>query len=231
MRKWNVLSFAIIVALISSLAYASDVYIEQIGDTATITVTQDSGTGNTVGSSTTSAYINGSANAVDITQSGSSNTADLNVNGGSSTVTTSDVGSSNTTTINIDGGTGTTTTSTITGDSNELNVCKTVDALGGCTDGIAVNDTVQTVVVTGDSNRIDIGVDSTNATNTTTVTGDSNVVTSTQTGVAGVAGHSITLTHVGSMGSIEIDQSGANDQLANIQTAGDSITVNITQGD
>ena len=33
------------------------------------------------------------------------------------------------------------------------------------------------------------------------------------------------------MGSIEIDQSGANDQLANIQTAGDSITVNITQGD
>lgn len=229
MRNFKVT--ALILALASSAAFASDVYIEQIGDSTTINVTQTGGTGNTVGNSTTPAYINGTSNTVDITQTGSANTSTLNINGGSSTITTKDVGSTNTTTINVDGGTGTTTTTDITGDTNEVNVCRTVDALGGCTDGITANDTTQTITITGDSNKANLNIDSANATTSLDVTGSNNQVDISQTGVAGTVGHSATIDHTGSTGLISVSQSGANDQTAVITTSGDSLTVNVTQGD
>ena len=222
----------LVLALASATAaFASDVYIEQIGDSTTITVVQSGGTGNTVGNSTTPAYINGSSNTVSVTQTGSSNTATLNVDGGSSTVTTSDVGSSNTTTVNIDGASGTTTTTSVTGDSNQVNICKTVDALGGCTDGITTNDTTQTVTITGDTNKANLNINSANAVTTLDVTGSNNVVDVSQTGVAGTVGHTITADHTGSNGQLSISQSGSNDQNAVITSNGDGLTLSVTQGD
>lgn len=221
----------VLASFVVSTAFASDVYIDQIGDSTSVTVTQSGGTGNTLGSSSTAASISGDSNTVSVTQDGSSNTADIQINGGSTTVTTSDTGSSNTTNLNIDGGTGTTTTSTVAGDSNIIQNCKTVDALGGCSAGITVNDTTQTIDVTGDSNTVDIEVDSANATIDLDVTGGTNAIELSQTGVAGVAGHSIALDHTGSNGTLSITQSGANDQAATVTTNGASTTLTITQGD
>ena len=54
---------------VSSLSYANDIYVEQVGSSSTITITQQ-GTGNTVGNSTDSIYIGSGSNTVSIDQIG-----------------------------------------------------------------------------------------------------------------------------------------------------------------
>ena len=76
-------------------ALANDVYIEQIGDGATVTITQD-GTSNRVGAEFTPVIIKGDANVVTIDQIGSSNSLDMIINGAAVTATVTTNGSNNT---------------------------------------------------------------------------------------------------------------------------------------
>jgi hypothetical protein len=88
-----------LLCVISSLVYANDVYIEQVGDSSTITITQD-GSGNKVGSSLNPAYIGSGSNVVTIDQIGSNNELNLVVNGASTNVVIDTTGSGNIQTVN-----------------------------------------------------------------------------------------------------------------------------------
>jgi hypothetical protein len=205
-------------------AYANDVYIEQAGDTSEFTITQ-LGTGNRVGSSGTSSTFSGNSQAINITQDGSSNTADLIVSGGSTTLTYSAVGSTNDLQLEIGGGSGNTFDIAKNGDSNRVTVCGT-NNIGGavtgglsgtqtaCSTGVAVNDTANTINISGDSNSVNLALDSPNAVNTINI------------------GHTAagTATTASSGNIVNLTQSGATaTQNVNLAITGDTNTVNITQ--
>jgi len=93
-----------IMAVIAALSWgsgasANDVYIEQIGDGATVTILQD-GNSNRIGADGTPSVFKGDANIVTIDQIGSSNTLDAIINGAAVTVVVTTNGSSNTQVIN-----------------------------------------------------------------------------------------------------------------------------------
>jgi hypothetical protein len=102
----KVLTSLMMAGMLSSGAWANDVYVEQIGDNATVSITQ-TGAGNMVngnigglGNADDAALIRGDLNDVTISQIGSGNTLSLilnnEANGMGSTVVISADGSSNT---------------------------------------------------------------------------------------------------------------------------------------
>ena len=80
-------------------AQANDLYIEQVGDGATVTITQD-GSSNRIGTSNTPSIFKGDANLVTIDQIGSSNELDIVINGTAVTAIVTTNGSNNIQTIN-----------------------------------------------------------------------------------------------------------------------------------
>lgn len=172
---------------------ASDVYIDQAGSTTTIDIVQ-TGSDNTVGSSTTASTIIGSNTDVDITQTGASNTADIETATGASDtkIDYTATGGSNILDVDISTATDTTITATITGDSNEVTVCGTLatDAAAAasatCATEVSANTTTTNVAITGDSNKIAAGLDAASAVNNITLgantPSDYNVINLKQTG-------------------------------------------------
>ena len=83
-KNINKISLALLVSLLGATSvWASDVYIDQAGSTTTIDITQ-TGSGNTVGNSTTASTIIGSNTDIDVTQTGDSNAADIETATGAS---------------------------------------------------------------------------------------------------------------------------------------------------
>jgi hypothetical protein len=198
--------------MLSSGAWANDVYVEQIGDNASVSITQ-TGTGNLVngnvdglGNVDDPALILGDLNDVTISQIGVGNIASIIINnpGTGSTVVVSADGSSNTQTI----GCGTALSSTcnagtissqITGNSNN-----TVQMLSG---GVVKS----TIAINGDWN---------NVTHTASGAGlHSGEITVSGSGVSGAA-NAVTLT-----------QSGASTKNAIITSNGSNNNVIVTQSD
>lgn len=176
---------------------ANEVYIEQAGDSSTFNITQ-SGTGsNRVGTAGTPSTFSGNGQTVDIVQAGQLNAADLSVNGGSTTINYSASGDSNELLINIDGGTGNTLNVVKTGDNNRVTMCGAnnvgvagqTGATATCSSGVAVNDTTNSVNITGDSNKVNLALASANAVNTINIgqttlsTGNIVNITQTSTGI------------------------------------------------
>lgn len=189
---------AIVLILLTSLLgatalQASDVYIDQAGSTTTIDIVQ-TGSDNTVGSSTTASTIIGSNTDIDITQTGASNTADIETATGASDtkIDYTATGGSNILDVDISTATDTTITATITGDSNEVTVCGTLatDAAAAasatCATEVSANTTTTNVAITGDSNKIAAGLDAASAVNNITLgantPSDYNVINLKQTG-------------------------------------------------
>lgn len=181
-----------------SSVYANDVYIEQVGDSSTINITQQ-GTGNTIGDSTNPAFIGGGSNVVTIDQIGSSNILSMVVNGASTSVTLSTTGSGNEQSINCgsilaSGCSGSSITQTIQGDSN----ITTVNL------GTGANHT-SAMTITGDSNQV---THTSTATGTTSaniaVTGNTNTIGVTQ---SGMTTQSVTVNSTGNLNTISINQS------------------------
>jgi hypothetical protein len=198
--------------MLSSGAWANDVYVEQIGDNASVSITQ-TGAGNLVngnvdglGNVDDAAQILGDLNDVTISQIGVGNIASIIINnpGTGSTVVVSADGSSNTQTI----GCGTALSSTcnagtissqITGNSNN-----TVQMLSG---GVVKS----TIAINGDWN---------NVTHTASGAGlHSGEITVSGSGVSGAA-NAVTLT-----------QSGASTKNAIITSNGSNNNVIVTQSD
>jgi hypothetical protein len=197
--KRTILIVAMIMASLG--AWANEVYIEQVGDSSTITVTQD-GTGNKVGDSGVGneAFIGGGSNTVTIDQIGSNNTLAMTVNGASASVIVDVTGSGNESTIN----------------------CGTTQS-AGCS-----SSTIKQVIV-GDDNIVtqNLGTGA-NHSSEINITGSTNTVThtSTNTGASTVA-----ITATGDLNTIGVTQSGITAKTVSVNSTGNSNTVSITQSD
>ena len=219
----NYYSMAMVMAAIfvGSGVMANEVYIEQAGDNSEFNITQSGTGGNRVGSSGTPSTFSGDNQTVNITQAGQGNSADLAVSGGSTTINYSATGDLNELKVEIDGGTGNTFNIAKTGDSNRVTICGTnnvgvsgqTGSTAGCTAGIAVNDTTNTVNINGDSNKVNLALASADASNTVNIGHNSS-------GVAGTA----------SSGNIvNITQSSSGIPTTNVTVNGDTNTINIKQ--
>jgi hypothetical protein len=180
---------------------ANEVYIEQVGDSSTISITQD-GTGNKVGDSGTGneAFIGGGSNTVTIDQVGSNNTLAMTVNGAAAGVIVDVTGSGNESTINC----GTTLSA-------------------GCS-----SSTIKQVIA-GDDNVVtqDLGTGA-NHTSEINITGDTNTVThtSTNSGASTVA-----ITATGDSNTIGVTQSGLTAKTVSVNSTGNSNNISIVQSD
>jgi hypothetical protein len=184
--------------VVASNVMANEVYIEQVGSSSTVTITQD-GSDNRVGTSLNPAYIGSGSNTVIIDQIGSTNALDLVVNGTSTDVTVSTTGNNNVQEITCGtaqsaGCSGSVITQTIAGDSNDVK-----QQLGA-----GANHT-SNITVTGDTNTV---THTSSATGTTsadiTVSGNTNTVSVTQ---SGMLNHSVVINSTGNLNSISIVQS------------------------
>ena len=193
---------AVIAALSwGSGAQANDVYIEQVGDGATVTITQD-GSSNRIGTSNTPSIFKGDANLITIDQIGSSNELDIVVNGTAVTTIVTTNGSNNIQTINC----GTVNTAScgssyikqqVTGDNNTV----TQNLVAAATQH-------SEILITGDYNTV---------THTTSGTGAHSGIITVTGGVA-LTGNTISLT-----------QGGTNAQQATITSTGNGNAITVNQ--
>jgi hypothetical protein len=192
----------IVAMMLASLGVtANEVYIEQVGDSSTLTITQD-GTGNKVGDSGAGneAFVGGGSNTVTIDQVGSNNTLAMTVNGASASVIVDVTGSGNESTIN----------------------CGTTQS-AGCS-----SSTIKQVIA-GDDNVVtqNLGTGA-NHYSEINITGDTNTVnhTSTNSGAS-----TVNITATGDLNTIGVTQSGLTAKTVSVNTSGNSNTVSITQSD
>jgi hypothetical protein len=184
-----------------AVAQANDVYIDQIGDSTTISITQD-GSSNRVGADGTPSIIIGDANIVTIDQIGSSNTLDLVVNGTAVTTVVTTNGNYNTQTIN----------------------CGTYNS-ATCGSSIIKQE------VTGDNNNItqNLIADATQRSEIL-VTGDYNTVTHATSGSGAHSGIITVTGGIALDGNvISLTQGGTNAQQATITSTGNSNVITVNQ--
>jgi hypothetical protein len=193
----KLLTMLIAVGFATAVA-ANEVYVEQVGSSSTVTITQD-GTDNRIGTSLSPAYIGSGSNTVIIDQIGSNNTLDMVVNGAGTDVTVSTTGSNNIQEINCGttnsaGCSGSVITQTINGDNNDVKQNL----------GAGANHT-SNITITGDTNTV---THTSTATGTTsadiTVSGNINTVSVTQ---SGMLNKSVSVTSTGDSNNISITQS------------------------
>jgi trimeric autotransporter adhesin len=194
-------TLAMAAMLLPGLSVSNEVYVEQVGDSSTITITQD-GTGNKVGDSGTGneAFIGGGSNTVTIDQIGSNNTLAMVVNGASASVIVDVTGSGNESTIN----------------------CGTTQS-AGCS-----SSTIKQVIA-GDDNVVtqNLGTGA-NHYSEINITGSTNTVTHTSTN-SGAS--TVNITASGDLNTIGVTQSGLTAKTVSVNTTGNSNTVSITQSD
>jgi hypothetical protein len=185
----------------ASFSWANDVYVEQVGDGATVTITQD-GSSNRVGTAGSPAVIKGDANIVTIDQIGSSNALDMIINGGAVTATVTTTGSNNIQTINCGTANSATCGSSfikqeVTGDNNTVTQ-----------NLVAASTQHSEILITGDYNTV---------AHTTSGTGAHSGIITVTGGVA-LGGNTISLT-----------QGGTNAQQATITSTGNSNAITVNQ--
>lgn len=183
---------------VSNFVYANDIYIEQVGDSSTITITQD-GSGNKIGDSINAAYIGSGSNVVTIDQIGANNELSLVVNGASTDVTVNTVGSGNIQSINCGttssaGCSGSVIKQIVTGDDNTI----TQNLGGGANHHSEIN-------VVGSTNTITHTSTNSGVTSAIiTATGDTNTIGVTQ---SGTLPQSVTINSTGTLNNITVNQS------------------------
>lgn len=197
-----------------SIVLANDIYIEQVGDTLDLDITQD-GQNNVIGTSVTDMALTGNNMTFAITQTGSTNTIAAAINGNNYTGTWIFTGSSNTVVFDCDGAGGTdcasvTSTITTTGDDNAFTI-----AIGGTAD--AAGSTVG-FTITGDDSIIDTTVDGTSAMIAVALNNASSLASSGASNTAGT----LTSTNAGSVVDLDIDGNG--------DSVGNTVIMNVTGG-
>ena len=178
--------------------HSNEVYIDQVGDASTVTITQD-GTGNKVGDSAIPVFIGGGSNVVNISQIGIGNELAMVVNGAATEVVVDTTGSNNIQTISC----GTTSTAScsgsfikqvVNGDNNII-----TQALGtGANHYSEINVVGSTNTITHTSTNTGTSTVNVNA------TGDTNTIGVTQ---SGTTAKTVTVNSTGSGNNISINQS------------------------
>ena len=178
--------------------HSNEVYIDQVGDASTVTITQD-GTGNKIGDSAIPVFIGGGSNVVNISQIGTGNELAMVVNGAATEVVVDTTGSNNLQTISC----GTTSTAScsssfikqvVNGDNNII-----TQALGtGANHNSEIN-------VVGSTNTITHTSTNTGAsTVNVTAIGDTNTIGVTQ---SGTTAKTVTINSTGNSNTVSINQS------------------------
>lgn len=224
--------------MLSSMSYANEIYINQIGDNLDLDIVQD-GQNNQFGDSTTDISLTGDDMIFSITQTGNSNDIAAVINGNTYTGTWSFTGDYNTVDLTCDtNGTNCeniTLNITTTGDSNDYTF-----AIGGTgdADGSTINFTV-----TGDNNILDTTIDgesvaltvtvnnSTSLATTSANSDEGNAITINSSGNGDVNGHTVILDITGGGSTYDVTQSGIYDNTVDATFNGDSQDVDITQSD
>ena len=182
------MAFVMAAIFAGSGAYASDVYVDQAGDTGTFNITQSNGT-NRVGTSSTPSVFSGNNITVDIIQNGTLNTADIQATTATDTIINYNAqGSSNSLEIEI-ANSGNELNVVKNGDSNRVTMCGTMSGTGvsaTCATAVGVVDTLNNINITGDSNTVNLALASANAVNNIdigqTTPSNNNIVNVTQSG-------------------------------------------------
>ena len=197
--------FALSMMAVFHAQAANEIYIEQVGDNATVTLKQ-AGNNNTIGDAIAPAFIGGGQNTVYIEQSGSSNQLAMLVNGA-----------------------GTNVTSIVTGDSNQQTITCGTSVSASCS-GSAITHTI-----TGDSNDVKsiLGTNGGAHTSNITVLGDYNHVTHNSSG-SGANSATINVSGNGTgatPNAISVSQSGMNTHSATVNASGNNLNISIIQSD
>ena len=212
-NNYGTMAFIMAAIFVGSGAQASDVYVDQAGDSSTFNITQSNGT-NRVGTISTPSVFEGSNIQVDIIQNGTLNEADIQAISATGTTINYDAqGGSNTLEIEI-GNSGNELNVVKNGDSNRVTMCGTNGGDGtrsgsatGCSNAVSVVDTTNNINITGDSNTVNLALASANAVNNIdigqTTPSNSNIVNITQSG-SGV--HNVGLVIDGDTNLVNITQ-------------------------
>lgn len=228
----------LIMLLSASIVSANEIYIEQVGDTLDLDITQD-GENNKVGTASQdvvlgSASLNSDTMTFDITQTGDNNAITAQILGATYTGTwvftgdnnqvdllcdSSEAGNCASVTLNI----------TATGDDQDytINVGESASA-----DNMIANFTV-----TDDGTVITADVDGESAAITVTVNKNSSLVNTDNVididiaGDGDVDGHTQIISIKGKGNNVKVDQSGVNDNKVDLDLTGDNADVDITQSD
>ena len=210
-------------------AVANDIYIQQSGDNLDLDITQD-GQNNQAGNSTTAMSLTGDTMTFSISQVGDSNviealingttyTGNINLTGGLNTVDL-DCAASNCDTVSM--------SIDVTGDSADVTV--NLGSTADSSDYVGTIDitsaAAETFTLTVNAAAADADIDITNSLGTV-----GNTSSYTQTGDGDTNGHSLTHSHTGDGGVINMSQSGIYDNTIDVTTSGDNAAIDITQTD
>ena len=218
--------------LMVSVAFANEIYVEQIGDNLDLDITQD-GTDNVAGTTEAPMVLSGDDMTFDIDQIGDNNVIAATINGNTYTGTVSLTGNNN----NVD----------LACDSVDAVQCETVTADitvngDGADIDVRIGETadasnlVATLTVDGDANVVDVEVDGTNADATVVIDNSAslaggNTVNVDMDGDGDVNGHSLNLDITGGGGVYNVTQSGINDNSVDGSLEGDIAAVDNNQSD
>jgi hypothetical protein len=169
-------------------AQASDVYVDQAGDTGTFNITQSNGV-NRVGTLSTPSVFSGNNITVDIIQNGTGNEADIQATSATDTIINYDAqGSSNILEIDIVNG-GNELNVVKDGNDNKVTMCGTMSGTGAsatCATAVGTVDTTNNINITGDRNTVNLALASADAVNNINIgqitLSNDNVVNITQSG-------------------------------------------------
>jgi len=226
----NILFVAMLIFI--SPVQANDIYIQQSGDNLDLDISQD-GQNNVIGTSQTGVTLTGNAMTFNIDQIGGANvvsavvkgvtyTGNIDLTGDSNDVAllcdSAGAGNCDTVSLSID----------ITGSSADINVSVgeaadaenftgTIDITSGASETV-------TLTVDGKSAIADIDISNSSGSAGNTATIDIN-------DDGDVNGHTLTHSHTGDGGLINITQSGLYDNIINLTTSGDGAEIDITQDD
>ena len=238
MKRWAIMT-ALLMAIPSSWVLSNDIYIDQVGDSLDLDITQD-GQNNVIGTSSTDVTLAGDNMTFAITQTGDSNTIAAVIKGTTYTGTWSFTGSSNTVDLLCSSGTtGDCDTVTLnistTGDTNDYTIYigETTDASSSTVaftvtgdNSVFVND------IDGVSAAVTVTVNNSTSLATTSANSDEgNAVTIDIDGDGDSAGHTVILDVTGGGSTYDVTQSGIYDNYVDATFDGDSQDVDITQSD
>lgn len=201
----------------------NSIYMDQVGDGSTITITQE-GQNNQIGDVSQPApfTLQGNGQNVDVNIIGNNNTVNGNItqsDGSSTTLDTTGDDNSIVFDVGSSADTGSSTTDmTIQGSINTVTMTQ-----GAVSSATNAN---QTIAITGDLNTYTSNIETDDVTNTVAVTGDQNTLTLLQNGQSG---KNIDLTLQGDTNSITINQKSTlnvDSVVVNSQSSGSTVLIN-----
>ncbi len=220
------ITLALLTFITATVFANNEIYLEQEGNTGTFNITQV-GSSNSIGDSTDISVIQGDDSIFNISQIGNANELDINYNGSDTLFDLYIEGNGNTQDIDVVGDAND-IDNVILGDSNSLTISK--DA--ATDDAAFINTQTFSNYIIGNNNALDFYLnDNVGATIDVTIAGSSNTLTSIQEGANTGLGHSQVLQMQGSGNTVELVQSGSENQTLELTHYGNDSAFTIIQSD